>query len=952
MLIQRLNMFGFKTFADETVIDFERGVTVVLGPNGTGKSNIVEAFLWILGEQSHSNLRVDRNEGLEGLIFRGTEEKKRSGYASVALTFDNSNHWLPYDTPDVNVKREYFRSGESNVFINDTPVRLKDLTDLFLGTGLGKNAYSVIKQGTVDKIVEQTPEERRFLIEEAAGISKYIEKRKEALRRLEESDNNLATTRTTLREVEKQYRTLKEQAERTERYYRLKDEMKKAMIDINLWHIIRAREMEKSLANDITALNDRRSIIEAEFASLGERKKDELSRFEQVNAEVLRLDKQVFQAYTDISHIQQNVNSLSGQRANTASDLTDAKQRKSKFEEKFAACNSELTRLEQERNTVHDTVNTLSAEQDTHLTRIDEEKRRIETATARRTEIETSIRALNERIQGARVKQKELIDKIISEIDTKKRDVEKLSIYQNKDKLEHDIEIGFSNILSSLDGKMTRIAEFESLGVLTAYSDTNFKRLTEFVAQLKDKLDIERKETNFLKQIFEEYNKIKDPFIELLFAKEGTYRQKETIDQEIAVCEFDIVRFNRDVEGIEREIAEAREAIERANARIAAISVESARLTEQFSGIESNIVRVTADRTEVEQELAQAAARIEKLEHSLKNIETEHATGNTRLTELRERHSALEKEFKQKSKEQKEAQENISGFEENITRQFAKLEEIKEQGSRLQQRFIDTQSKIENIYTNFYENHATDLREFEKQAQEKKIDEEKLREKIEKLKEQIKDLGTINEMALDEFYESKERFEFLTAQKEDLEKAHTEIVKVIEESNREATTLFRKAFDEINVNFEEIYGSLFAGGRAGLTLTNEENILETGIEIFVQQTGKKRENIVSNSGGERSMIGLALIFAIFKARPSPFCILDEVDAALDAANVIRFKEMVARFSEKTQFLIITHNEITATIANTYYGVTQAQKGVSSIFTVRVNSDGSINDSGKVKLIQQ
>ncbi|MBI4978146.1 MAG: AAA family ATPase [Spirochaetes bacterium] len=950
MFIKRLSMYGFKTFADETSIDFNKGVTVVLGPNGSGKSNIVEAFMWILGEQSATSLRVHREEGLEGLIFRGTDEKKRMGFAMVSLTLDNESRWLPYETPEVTVKREYFRSGESNVYINDEPVRLKDLTELFLGTGLGRNAYSVIKQGTVDKIVEQNPIERRQIIEEAAGISKYIERRKDALRKLEESEANLDKTRTTLREVEKQYRQLKEQAERTERFYRMNDEKKKAMIDLNLHLVFKARAAETSLAADMVELNTRRETLEKEFTEFGDRKKSEVERYDQLKADTARIDKQRFEVFNEMTHIQRDVNSLNGQKANTVSDLDESRKRHEKLQEKFNACNDEMRAFENERVVIKDTMSTLGAEQEREQARIDEERRRIDTNRQRLTEIAAEMEVLRAKVQDARIKQKELIDKIIAEIDVKKKDIEHLSVYQNKDKIEHDIEIGFTNILSSLEGKASRIGEFEEIGVLTTFSDVNYQRLVEFVAKLKERLEVERRDTKFLRQIFEEYIKIKDPFVELLFDKEGTYRRKETIDQEIAVAEFDINRLEKETEAARAAIVAAQETIERANGRIAEIAVTSAQMMERHGNVESGYERVMKERAEVEQEIAAWAARIEKLDMTLKNLENEHTTGNQRLLELKEKHSALDKEFKERTKELKAAEGNISSYETGITQRVRKLDEIRENLARINERLIDIHAKIDGIYTSFYENHATDLKEFEKQALEKAIDEDKIREKIEKLKNQIRDLGAINEMALDEFAEAKERFEFLTRQKEDLEKARVEILNVIDESNREATILFKKTFEEVDKNFREIFDYLFPGSRAGLTLTDENNLLETGIDIFVQQKGSKRENIVSNSGGERSMIGLSLVFAIFRYHPSPFCILDEADAALDAANVVRFKEIVKQFSEKTQFLVITHNEITATIADTFYGVTRPEKGPSNIYTLRVNDDGSVNESGNVHIL--
>ena len=536
-----------------------------------------------------------------------------------------------------------------------------------------------------------------------------------------------------------------------------------------------------------------------------------------------------------------------------------------------------------------------------------------------------------------------MINKIITEIDEKKKDIMGNSFYQNIGKHEADIDIGFNNLLGSINTKMNTIKEFEDDGVLDNLNELSFNSLSSFVRNLKEMLDTEKRDALLLQDIFKEYTKIKDPFVDLLFDKEGTYMQKEAIDKDIASLESSIQSNLDRIEELNNEIKKATENINLSNSNLTTLTISKAKYETNKKASEDRKEMIIKSIAIVEEEFATLNDKIQKQEEDYKLLDKELKDNINNFKELEKKKTKMESEARLKASEIKKAESALSNFDVNHSKHIKKLNETNENITRISERINQTKDKINDIYNNFYETNAINLKEYEA-VTEGLIDEEVFRNKLNTINDKIKNLGHINEMALDEYQEAKNRFEFLSKQKEDLEKSKEEILKIIADANKKAGEDFLKTFNEINKKFSETFKILFGGGNAGLKIQNEEDLLNSPIDIFAQPPGKKMENIVSYSGGELTMTGLALVFAIFLYRPSPFCILDEVDAALDGANIIRYKNMVKGLSDKTQFLIITHDEVSATIADAYYGITAEEKGVSKIFTVKVDKDGAVNGS--------
>ncbi|EKV58343.1 chromosome partition protein SmC [Brachyspira hampsonii 30446] len=951
MYIKNLNLHGFKSFAIETNIEFNEGVTVVLGPNGIGKSNIVEAFLWVMGEQSASRLRIDSSKGLESVIFHGTDTRKPSSLAQVALTLDNKSRWIKkYDTDEVIVTRKYYRKGLSEYYINDEQVRLKDIVDMFLDTGLGKNAYSVIKQGTVSEIAKQRPEERRSIIENAAGISKYLERRREAAKKLEESERNLDNVKIEIKNAEKHYKSLKEQAARTEKYYNLKDEQKKINISLNVNQVKKLKITLEDQNKSLEEHTNKKLELEKELQDLDKQKQQELLKFEETRTLSIELDKQVSLIMTELTHIEKMSNQLKNQLDNAGKEKDETINRKNSLLKRIEEDKNQIAELEEEVKTIAENIEKSLKEQEAEETNIANEQNKIAALNDKISALTNENQNAALKIADAREIQLEVINKIITEIDEKKKDVMGNSFYQNIGKHESDIDIGFNNLLNAINIKMNTIKEFEEDGVLSNLNELSYNSLCSFIRNLGESLDTEKKDALFLQGIFKEYTKIKDPFVDLLFDKEGTYMQKEAIDKEIADLESFIKNNVERIEEINNEIKIAADNINRGNANLTTLTIERAKYETNKKASEDRKEMILKSMKMIEDEFASLNEKINRLEEEYKKLNEEYKENSINYKELEKKKSKTESESRHKANEIKKAESALSNFETSLAKRVKRLNEINENITRVGERINQSNDKIKDIYTHFYENYALNLKDFEENTQNL-IDEESYKNKLNTINERIKNLGHINEMALDEYQEAKNRFEFLTKQKEDLEKSKEEILKIIADANKKAGEDFLKTFNEINKKFSETFKILFGGGNAGLKIQNEEDLLNSPIDIFAQPPGKRMENIVSYSGGELTMTGLALVFAIFLYRPSPFCILDEVDAALDGANIIRYKNMVKNLSDKTQFLIITHDEVSATIADAYYGITAEEKGVSKIFTVKVDKDGKVNGSEE-KLVNQ
>ena len=697
-------------------------------------------------------------------------------------------------------------------------------------------------------------------------------------------------------------------------------------------------------------LNNKKIELEKELKELDNQKQMELLKFEETRNLSIELDKQVSLIDKELIHIEKMSNQLKIQLENKDKEKEENINRKNILDKRIEENKNQVKELEEDIKNIIENIERALKELEAEENNIANEQNKIASLNDEIAALTQNNQNANLKISDARERQLEAINKIITEIDEKKKDIMGNSFYQNIGKHESDIDIGFNNLLNAIDSKMNSIKEFEEYNILNNFNELNFHSISGFIEKLKDSLDNEKNDALFLQGIFKEYTKIKNPFFDLLFDKEGAYMQKENIDKEIAELENHIKNNNDKIEEINNQIKISTENINRANSNLTTLTVEKAKYETNKKALEERKEIIIKNIKLIEEEVLSHNEKFNKLEEDYKNLNEEFKQNNINFKELEKKKSQMESESRSKANEIKKAESTLSNFEASHSKRVKRLNEVNDNIARISERINQTNEKINDIYNHFYENYALNLKDFENETHNL-IDEETFKNKLNAVNDKIKNLGHINEMALDEYQEAKNRFEFLSKQKEDLEKSKEEILKIIFDANKKAGEDFLKTFNEINKKFSETFRILFGGGNAGLKIQNEEDLLNSPIDIFAQPPGKKMENIVSYSGGELTMTGLALVFAIFLYRPSPFCILDEVDAALDGANIIRFKNMVKGLSNKTQFLIITHNEVSATIADAYYGITAEEKGVSKIFTVKVDKDGTINGS-KDKVVSE
>jgi chromosome segregation protein len=1200
--LKELQMFGFKSFADKTRLEFGEGITIIVGPNGSGKSNIMDAIRWVLGEQSAKALRGGK---MEDVIFIGSDSRKTLGMAEVSMVMDNTDRAINLLYNEIKVSRRLYRSGESEYFINDNPVRLKDILELFMDTGVGIDSYSIISQGEVERIISAKPLERREIFEEAAGITKYIKRRDEALRKLETTEQHMLRINDILAEVKRQESALERQAKKAEKYRELKQECGDMEIRMYKKDIkeksneykkysaesgdygkkieeedarLRAHElkyeeqklnaasMEREMAQkkekrliaeqEIKRLEDGRKFLdekkaelEARIGALKSENVESVGRIEGLKADVASKEKLLGEKLAAVKAKEAELNGLNGEVARLAGEY-EAKKRerdeKAGFFEKFT---EELNNLK----------NRMTA-QDAAIKNVVE---RIAAYDSESVEIQEKLKRVNlelETISGNRV----LKEEEIKHIKEKEEQLIKEKMHKKEElgSVENTLrELGL--VISRLEARFNVLKKMHER--LEGYGETVRKVLTEYRTQLEDAkksgiagavgnlITVEKRfesavekalrdtlqsvlvrGTAFIDEIFSLYEKEKGginlldssaqnvdhkailsswkktvthknilsylpdavsvppgmEIIKLLFynifitedaakAKEvirdtgpagqyflltlngemisnfGLYRKGEgeigegagflSREREISEIEREILAargksgsvesekklLSGKIEGMEKEIESLsiiyhnqyvevikdderikqrqsdREAIIKAGEKAArdrgesenarrdlgaaseAMEIEKKNMESELDKIKAEVEALKMDIESREDELnkrkgAQEAVRIEILK--AKN-DHEFESNNmliikNKITEIESQYSGTIKEIEDlrtravQAEEEKKAGEGriaghkteLAGAESELNLKRDEYERftidmekfgagIKEMG-RERDRLKDAQYsvklkinelslEVKTIYEKVEQEYKLSLGEEEISAVE--MGEEEYRElsmKVAEYRGKMDTLGVINLVAIEEYNELKKRNEFLQAQYDDLIRARDNLNKVIKKTNEESKELFNKAFVEIRARFIEVFKKMMNGGEADLLLTDSENILAAGIDIIARPPGKRLQNMMLLSGGEKSITAVSLLFALFLIKASPFCIMDEVDAALDDINVARFTNLVKSF-KKTQFLVISHNKLTMETADVIYGVSMEKAGVSRIMSVRLENIDRVMPAGTV-----
>jgi len=1066
MYFKKLELVGFKSFANKTTLHFEPGITAVVGPNGCGKSNIFDSIRWVLGEQSVKSLR---GTNMEDVIFNGTDSKEPLGMAEVSLSFDNTNKAFPIDHNEVLITRRIFRSGESEYLLNKTQVRLKDILDLLAGTGIGAESYSLIPQGKIDMILSSKPEDRRLVFDEASGITKYKSQKREALRRLEETDQNLLRVNDIIIEVKRQIGSLERQANKARRYKEVFEELKtketklavKQKKEIELEKLELSNKLSELQINESSLIN----IIsqqEAGTINISNEVKNLENLIQGIKDELMNLNNLISFSSERINFNKERIIELETNKNIWISQLEQAKARLIADEEKLNSLKTEYTTIKSsiEEKTAQliereNQLNNISTSIRTSLEKISEGKKSIMDFASRISLAKNELSELNskQQIYFARKKRLEIEKLKISEeksltennlnnirlevsgleaafgdlnnhINTVRTNLDnennslnsinleienlekhKVSLESQKQFLEQlrtkyedisesmgaviyldkPVQDKISGLVIKVNGLLDLSEEEKSKATLKVSGeakafDLNTENISEKINQTEQKIvslkesksqklsiideinknltklqaDLRNQEINLANKrttsisIEDQFNKIKD--------------EDELIMLELNEVEAEMVSMNVKLSGLEHSLEDLSK---EQNTNEDSIAIEQNNIAINYSKKEEVLVAITQTKTELDA----LSKRISSDDDTLKILEIRYHEDRNTLINLEKqiqdsdaKHLSLETEIKElenkigqtnldiatctlKRKETEaqhtEISKSLNEMLLSIETNKKSLDSLKESVFKNQGEYKDIDFKYLSIKERLIQAYKIDLDSLVEEAtasEESKPQETNIFEEIQKLKEKLDSYGSVNLVAIEEYDELKKRYDFLTQQQTDLVTAKESLHEAILKINRTTKKMFMETFELIKVEFRNYFKLLFNGGDAQVYLIDENDPLESGIEIICKPPGKKLQNVLLLSGGEKSMSAVALIFAIFKIKPAPFCVLDEIDAALDEANVDRFGRTLQEFSKISQFIVITHNKKTIANADIMYGITMEESGVSKIVSVKFSQN--------------
>ncbi|MCU0665852.1 MAG: AAA family ATPase [Candidatus Omnitrophica bacterium] len=1083
MYFKRLELVGFKSFSEKTVLNFEPGVTAVVGPNGCGKSNIFDSIRWVLGEQS---VKAMRGADMQDVIFNGTDNKEPLSMAEVSVVFDNANRFFSVDHDEVMITRRLFRSGDSEYLLNKTQVRLKDIMDILLGTGIGAESYSLIQQGKIDLVLSSRPEDRRLVFDEASGITKYKAQKKEAIRKLDETQQNLLRVNDIVIEVKRQIGSLERQASKARRYKEVFEELKEKEIKISCLQkdtLLKKREelglsladneaREKEVAASVQQLESEISLHKDKINQCQQQIsliKDQImqeenkrsadsqhilfnkERIAELVEQVAYLNSQSAQLSARIEHDQQEFDKLNQEFASLSKNIEEKKNLLSENERQLEEINNKtrvsLELIAQSKKDILDvaagiahlknSVHELTSKQHVFLAR----KKRLDIENAKVTEEKNTALAQmeNTRVQVEQLQQEFalLSEKIsavkkqmdeescsIKNMDAEIEDLEKqsLSLFSHKEFLEklrseYDV-IGESmnatiyldklpqdklgglviklNAYPQLNPENNYISEsngtFKLLGEAKPV-DLNTEKIKEKIEQIQHKLDSLQMIKRMKEAHISDLGRDADLWQESLRSSEISLANKKALFDNIA-SQVDKIRSEEEV--ILLELSDVQQQLSGFDAGIVKLQQDLAcaenkqKECEELITTEQNNISLRSKAREdflvviaqTKTELTALEKRLNTDQDTLRLLDENCQKNKNALLGLEKQVLDNQARKQNLEKEVIDLQQAVSIAVENITLKQADFTQAQEKYDLclkdadvltnrlgearkcmedlrgvlydLQMRNKDLEFKYLNIKERVLQAYKVDLEALSMPAQEDSPEaEETLSACIDQLKKKVDSYGTVNLVAIEEYDELKKRYDFLAQQQLDLDTARQALHDAINKINRTTKKMFVETFELVKVQFRNYFRLLFNGGDAQLFLVDENDPLESGIEIICRPPGKKLQNVLLLSGGEKSMAAIALIFAIFKVKPAPFCILDEIDAALDEANVDRFGRMLQEFAKGSQFIIITHNKKTIANANVMYGITMEQSGVSKIVSVKfsqqANSDGSGMSSVKTSV---
>jgi len=1179
MYLKRIEMQGFKSFADKTVLEFKPGITTVIGPNGSGKSNISDAIRWVLGEQSMKSLRGAKSEDI---IFAGTQARKSLGFAEVSIVIDNNDNKLPIEYSEVTVTRKIYRSGETGYFINKVPCRLKDILELFMDTGIGKDGYSIIGQGKIDEILSNKSEDRRHIFEEAAGIVKYRTRKQESEKKLEQTKLNLLRINDILAEIEANIEPLKLQSDKAKQFLDLREELKSIEVGLFIYNINTYKEKLEQLVKDEDIITSQKEAEDGKMEAL-QASKEELrqvvdditaqienmqnigfessNKIEKINSEIGISNERIQnnnankqRLETEILEVKSRIEELKEEQKQKLEKKTNLTSNKEKFEKELAEKEAELAELskklsakeleiEGKKQIVQDNIDKkyeLAAEintQDVNYENLEKRKKQLKNEIdSVISELDSTRYGKNEISKGfydIESKRNIAVEKLEKSVQAKEQNIQKLKQYEDEiskltytqrmKQARHQFLIetekekeGYnktvksllvacdkdSNLNKGIHGVLANLISVEkeyetaiemclgqALQNVVTSTEQDAKKMIEYLrsnslgrASFLPIASVQGKKLDKLTKmdgvigIASDLVKCKKEYEQIILSLLGRTVVVEDMDTAIALAKkdkysFRIVTLKGDIISSSGSISGG--SVQTKTVNILGRSREIEDLEKKLKKLEKQIADKTAEKEEYASSIGDSIEETAKLEKELQEIEIVYATEKQKMVAVEENITRLENRLaklkeevtqteKQKEenrllKEQKETEiqtltqqieelnkvieefalnnkdnqkyiddlnfditnlkisvtsfdESESSIEEmverisqdiknneqsienknqnilaiteentkleqtiteynaqieqikqEVTNSGTKVEELKQERIAKNEKLVNTENEIQSQFSTLeslkeqiikLDVKKTKLEQDLQQVVESLWNEYELtpnsteeyqkpnnvataQKQVNSLRNKIKDLGSINIDSIEEYKKTKERYDFMSEQRLDLENTASKLRKIIGDMTTTMQNQFKEKFELINKNFNEVFTELFNGGKAELILENEENILECGIDIRVQPPGKKLQNMMLLSGGEKAFTAIALLFAILKINPAPFCILDEIEAALDDVNVYRFAEYLKKFCKQTQFLVITHRKGTMEAGDSVYGVTMEENGISKLLSIKL-----------------
>ena len=979
MYLKEIQASGFKSFADKITIHLDDNITCIVGPNGSGKSNVVDAVRWVLGEQSVKSLRGDGS--MSDVIFSGSKSRNPLNVASVCLVFDNSDHYLNVPYTEVSVKRRVYRSGENEYFLNGEKCRLKDITDLFMDSGIGKESFNIISQGEVDRILSNSAYDRRIIFEEAAGVLKYKKRKEEAIRKLDRTHQNLDRVNDIIGELENQIEPLREQSKKAKEYLETKENLEKVEVALLAYEI-------ENLNYEYQKAKERQASLQQEILSLSTSSSGNDAFIDSRKAELLRLEREVSSFQNQLLDLTKKEERLNGdkkilqERSQYQANDGRLHENIAHLTERELQLDNEIELLEKDIGYLNQTVEELQTKdrvvtEELERNKSGQEKLEVEYNTKKRDKIElenkisvlenfienggglsTSVRSVlnNPRLRGVHNCIGQLVEcdeKFQKALDValgaskqfivvEDEQVAKEAIfYLKENKLGRCTFFPLNVIrpktvdhetLQLLRGEMGYIDVFSSL-VKCEHIYRNI--IANQLGNVLVVLDIDS--ANRISRRIQNRYKIVTLDGEIIHVGGSiTGGNLTTGNRSIISDKYDLIRYKRSLEDSKRVLSELETSISEIISSRKTIDTKKEAiqgdLFREKEALKNRMLLLDAKR----QEKAETTQELTSLNHVVDfSLSKEEIRLMEEFYETQKEKEILIQTLNQKNKDVDRVKAEIEEWEAKKKLTNSSLTKKQTESSELEVQINRMDVKLDYDLNTLSETYELT---FEK-AKDKyplTLEVEEAKNKVSIYKNTLKRIGMVNLEAIDEFERVNERYQFLTSQKDELLSARDTLLEIIEEMDQVMKEEFKATFQLIEKEFEVVFRQLFNGGKASLKLTDPDNLLETGVEIVASPPGKKLTTISLLSGGEKTLTAISLLFAILNVRTVPFCLFDEVEAALDEANVDRFGKYLDHYKEKTQFLLITHKKKTMEYANTLYGITMQESGVSKLVSVKLD----------------